>query len=206
MTTTTSSSSQAATPLQYWPYNAEAFDSDDVLTSIEQEVLAWIASSDAEEAENATDTNSASSSIASASNSQVLTTTTSASTGTPVLPTDLPPVSKGCSTSSLVNCQWIYKDANGACPSTTELLPSSCTAAPPTTTTAPPPPPPPPPTTAPPVPVDTGSPACKTCQSNLGASTCKASDNQCLVNQFQKDADCQACKINCDSVGIIGRR
>jgi hypothetical protein len=48
---------------------------------------------------------------------------------------------------------------------------------------------------------DISSSACKTCTNNLGASTCAAADNQCLVNQCKNDSNCQTCAIDCTTVG-----
>lgn len=44
---------------------------------------------------------------------------------------------------------------------------------------------------------DMNSPDCKTCGDDLGASSCAASDGQCLVDQCNNDKSCQACKIDC---------
>lgn len=51
--------------------------------------------------------------------------------------------------------------------------------------------------TTPPTP-DMKSEACKACGSTLGASDCKADDNQCLVDQCKNDGDCKKCKMDCD--------
>jgi len=77
------------------------------------------------------------------------------------------------------------------------------TAPSPRTTTPPPPPkttaPPPPPTTT--TGPDLKSQVCVDCTNNLGASDCKASDGQCLINQCKSDTKCQACKIDCSTFG-----
>lgn len=46
---------------------------------------------------------------------------------------------------------------------------------------------------------DMSSEECKTCTSHLGASTCKASDNKCLLDQCAADTDCQKCKVDCST-------
>jgi len=47
-------------------------------------------------------------------------------------------------------------------------------------------------------PPDLNSPDCKTCGSNLGASSCSAKDGQCLVDECKNDKSCQACKLDCN--------
>jgi hypothetical protein len=44
---------------------------------------------------------------------------------------------------------------------------------------------------------DPENPDCIECGTNLGASTCSADDNQCLVDQCYADSACTACGINC---------
>lgn len=67
--------------------------------------------------------------------------TTTSSRSTPSSSTSsslpsLPTLSKQCYTSSLVNCEYIFSPAT-VCPSTTALLPASCTAKPTSTSTTP---------------------------------------------------------------------
>lgn len=50
------------------------------------------------------------------------------------------------------------------------------------------------------------SDACVTCGSNLGASSCKPDDGQCLTDQCNSDDSCKQCQINCllyDTSGLI---
>ena len=61
--------------------------------------------------------------------------TAAPSTTTPDTSSSLPTLPAQCATSSLVNCQWIYQNVDKAdCPTTTSLLPASCTNIPPATT------------------------------------------------------------------------
>ena len=70
-------------------------------------------------------------------------------------------------------------------PTSTPLpTPSSSTAPPPATSS-----------------VNLNSPACQTCESNLGASNCAAPDLTCLHNQCKADASCVTCGLDCDTVG-----
>ncbi|KUJ17615.1 uncharacterized protein LY89DRAFT_733454 [Mollisia scopiformis] len=47
---------------------------------------------------------------------------------------------------------------------------------------------------------DMSSSACVKCTNDLGASSCAAADNQCLINQCTSDSNCQTCGINCTTV------
>jgi hypothetical protein len=55
-----------------------------------------------------------------------------------------------------------------------------------------------------PDPTDPNSPECKECGSNLGASDCPASDDQCLVDQCLSYETCFYCKFDCN--GLRGQR
>ena len=46
---------------------------------------------------------------------------------------------------------------------------------------------------------DLNSSICKSCESDLGASNCAASDDACLVSQCQSDTNCQSCGIDCNT-------
>lgn len=46
---------------------------------------------------------------------------------------------------------------------------------------------------------DVSSEECKACTSDIGASTCEASDINCLLDQCAANANCQACKVDCST-------
>jgi hypothetical protein len=46
---------------------------------------------------------------------------------------------------------------------------------------------------------DMSSKECTECSTNMGASSCKADDPKCLVDQCKADTNCQACKIDCNT-------
>lgn len=47
--------------------------------------------------------------------------------------------------------------------------------------------------------VDPNSAACKSCGSDLGASSCAASDPSCLITECQKNSDCTSCGQDCST-------
>lgn len=51
-----------------------------------------------------------------------------------------------------------------------------------------------------PDPTDPDSPECKECGDNLGASTCKPDDDDCLVKQCRNDETCFYCGLDCESL------
>lgn len=103
-----------------------ALDSLDDLKAVAQQILADQSSSEADEI---------------AASTELPDTTTASDTSTSSI--GLPKLSTTqCVKSSLVNCKWIFSPiTSGPCPSSTELLPASCTAITTTSTTAAQPPP-----------------------------------------------------------------
>lgn len=105
--------------------------------------------------------------------------------------------------SASLGCAYSTQPASATCPpapstskqATTAPLPTTTAAPLPTTTTAAAPPPT---TTAP----DLSSAVCQACESDLGASNCSATDQQCLIDQCNSDTNCQTCKIDCSTVGF----
>ncbi|KAI8710394.1 hypothetical protein NCS52_01575900 [Fusarium sp. LHS14.1] len=51
-----------------------------------------------------------------------------------------------------------------------------------------------------PTPQDPESPDCKACSDNMGASSCPAEDQQCLIDQCRNDEACQRCVFDCDGM------
>lgn len=86
----------------------------------------------------------------------------------------LPTLAPQCVTSSLVNCKWIYQYVDVAdCPTTTSLLPASCTNSPPKTSTNRPPAT----TTSPPPPTTTTLNLCYFAQYYCGFIECDSFDH-----------------------------
>ena len=46
---------------------------------------------------------------------------------------------------------------------------------------------------------DWESEACRACSDNMGASSCSADDDQCLIDQCKADSDCTECGANCET-------